>query len=83
MGSPTRDNAQCFTTIPSLKRSSLTPGTPGEHSEKQQALEGMGKQYHFYFSWLKIFNFFNGSLVIEGKFIFYIIQIIHNKGGGS
>lgn len=37
MGSPTRDNAQCFTVIPSSKRSSLTPGTPGEHGGKEQA----------------------------------------------
>lgn len=30
IGSPTRDNAQCFTVIPSSKRSALTPGTPAE-----------------------------------------------------
>lgn len=32
MGSPTSDSAQCFTAIPSSKRSGRTPGTPAKYT---------------------------------------------------
>lgn len=35
MGSPTRDNAQCLTAIPSSKRSALSPGTPENPGKSQ------------------------------------------------
>lgn len=64
MGSPTRDNAQCFTVIPSVKRCSLTPGTPAQHSEKEQAQQGTDRGESLLHFFIKIFYIFlNGALI--------------------